>query len=172
MNLPWVREHYFSEVARQVARISGTDDRLTLAILDAAGQRVVGPAADRRSGGVLTEQFPMTFFDPAAVDIDPPPDLRREQWLVEVNYAADAALVRAMQGANRTLLVATIAALSLGIGLMLTVRATRANAAAGRDAIGVRVNGDARTEDADRDHSRGGRHDPVPGRITSAEGPA
>jgi len=128
VNLPWVRQHYFSEVTRQVARISGTDESFTLAVLDASGTHVVGAGGERRGDSVLTEQFSMAFFDPASVDIDPPADLSREQWRVEVNYSGDPALLQAMQGANRTLLVATVAALSLGIGLMLTLRATRVNA--------------------------------------------
>src|SRR6185436_20577937 len=80
------------------------------------------------SGPFLREEFAMAFFDPAAIELDPPPDLPRERWTVSVRYADDPALRQAIAGANRTLIVATVAALSLGIGLVLTVRAARANA--------------------------------------------
>ena len=127
VNLKWVREHYFSEVTRQVARIGDTDERLALAVIDDDGVQVAGDA-NPGSGPVLREAFPMAFFDPAAIELDPPPDLPRERWTVSVRYADDPALRQAIAGANRTLIVATVAALSLGIGLVLTLRAARANA--------------------------------------------
>jgi signal transduction histidine kinase len=128
VNLGWVRDHYFPEVMRQVARISGAGGSFDLAIVDANGTTVTGTARRDRSDGVLREEFPIMFFDPASIALDPPSDLSRERWSVEVGLSGDPALAQAIQGANRTLLVATVAAGSLGVGLLLSVRAARQSA--------------------------------------------
>jgi len=128
VNLAWVREHYFPEVVKQVARISVAQGSADLAIMDAQGRLVTGVARRASGGEVLRQEFPLMFFDPASIALDPPRDLSRERWSVDVDLSADPALTQAIQGANRTLLVATVAAGSLGVGLLLTARAVRQGA--------------------------------------------
>jgi two-component system phosphate regulon sensor histidine kinase PhoR len=60
--------------------------------------------------------------------IDPPPDLPRRPWKVQVSAAQDVALSQAISGANRTFLIGAAAAFSLAIGLVLAARAERTNA--------------------------------------------
>ena len=68
------------------------------------------------------------FFDPLLVVLDPPADLPWDQWAVQVSVAADPTLAAAIRGADRTLIVAALAAASLAFGFVLTARAVRASA--------------------------------------------
>ena len=126
VNLAWVRRAYFPELTRQVAQIGAPDAGLSLDIVDEdATAAVHGPG----EGGTVTTRraFSMSFFDPALVELDPPPDLSRRSWAVEVRMN-DAALGQALRGANRTLAIAALAAGTLVLGLVLSVRAARASA--------------------------------------------
>lgn len=126
VNLPWVREHYFPDVARQVARMAAPGSALPLAIRDSRGTLVVEPA-----GGVLPEparrrEFSLTFFDPRIITVQPPADLSHETWAVVAGAGGDPILGDAITGGNRTLVLAAAAAAVLALGLFLTARATQA----------------------------------------------
>jgi two-component system phosphate regulon sensor histidine kinase PhoR len=60
--------------------------------------------------------------------LDPPEGLRKRQWSVEVNATADPTLAVAARDARKMLVVVAAAALTLGFGLVITVRAARASA--------------------------------------------
>jgi signal transduction histidine kinase len=60
--------------------------------------------------------------------LDPPGDLGWDQWAVQVSAAADPTLAAAIRGADRTLIVAAFAAVSLAFGFVLTARAVRESA--------------------------------------------
>jgi signal transduction histidine kinase len=128
VNLDWVRQHYFSELAAQVMSIQGTDAGLTLAILDAAGTSVVGDRTAATGAPSSRRQFPMLFFDPSLVALDPPADLDRHDWTARATVSGDRALVAAQVGARWALGIAAISAVVLAVGFLLTVQAARANA--------------------------------------------
>lgn len=126
VNLPWVREHYFPEVLRQVARMATPGSPSPLGIRDGQGGLVVGPA-----DGVLPEptrrrEFPLAFFDPRIITVQPPADLVRETWAVVAGAGGDPILSDAITGGNRTLVLAAMAAAVLAVGLFLTARAAQA----------------------------------------------
>jgi signal transduction histidine kinase len=127
VNLDWVRQHYFQELVAQVLRMQGPDAGLTMAIHDAGGRAVVegGGGAD---GPSSRREFPMLFFSPNLIALDPPADLKRERWTARATVSGDRTLVAARVGARRTLSVAAISALVLAVGFALTVQAVRANA--------------------------------------------
>jgi len=62
------------------------------------------------------------------VVLDPPGELRWDEWAAQVSAAADPTLAAAIRGADRTLIVAALAAASLAFGFVLTARAVRASA--------------------------------------------
>ena len=98
INLDWVREHYFRDLTHQVWNVSGSEDEgLAFSVVDAAGAQVVGPRL--REGDVLTNTrpFELMFFDPDLM-IDPPADLPRGPWKVQVSAAGDVALSQAISG--------------------------------------------------------------------------
>ena len=78
VNLDWVRAHYFDDIVGQILHMQGADPGLALRIADANGNTIVatgpfdeGPSSRRR--------FPLLFFNPSLVALDPPHDagLRR-----------------------------------------------------------------------------------------------
>ena len=129
VNLPWARAHYFGELASQVAAIEGPDRGVRFAILDDTGRSVVGasPPSDT-SAPVATRAFPVTFFDPSAVAVDPPADLRLPWWTAVATTRDDPTLAAAEQGARRTLAIAAVMTLTLAVGLLVSLRAARASA--------------------------------------------
>jgi len=128
VDMQWVRLHYFPELTSQVARIGGTGSGLALSVLDAAGNGVAQTTVSNHKGPTSRRTFPMMFFDPLLVVLDPPGDLPWDQWAVQVSAAADPTLEAAIRGADRTLIVAAFAAAALAFGLVLTARAVRASA--------------------------------------------
>jgi signal transduction histidine kinase len=128
VDLAWAREHYFSELTRQVARISGTPGGLSLAVLDEKGRRVTGVMAGVAASATARRPFSMFFFDPQLVELAAPTDLPRRSWTVEVSVGSDPAVEEALRGGNRTLVMGALAAGTLALGVLMTARAARASA--------------------------------------------
>jgi signal transduction histidine kinase len=128
VNLDWVRLNYLPELTRQVARIGrSTGVGFTLAVLDGQGNLIAGESSELMRRATTRRSFPLMFFDPWIVMLDQPKDLSRDVWTVLVRTDNDPTLVAAL-GANRTLIVAAIAAGTLAVGLVLTARVARASA--------------------------------------------
>jgi signal transduction histidine kinase len=126
VNLDWVRQNYFQELVAQVLRMHGPDAGLATTVFDAHGTPVVAGAAG--DGPSSSRSFPMLFFDPSLVALDPPADLTRDFWTARTAIAGDRTLVAARVGARRTLTIAAVSAIVLAIGFAFTVQAVRANA--------------------------------------------
>ncbi len=125
VNLNWVREHYFGEIAQQVSRITRADSALTFSLTQAA--YLEGPHRSDSIAGTRT--LVMAFFDPLVVAIDKPPDLTLEQWTITAHAASDEMLDSARVGTRQTLFITAMATLVFAAGLGLTFRATRTEAA-------------------------------------------
>jgi signal transduction histidine kinase len=125
VNLPWARQHYFPELTREVARIGAADPDLGVAVIDDRGQAVVGSPGEPAANMTVRRPFPLMFFDPLLVALDPPGDLSRASWHVQVRMDTDATLSATINGVNRTLIFSAAAASVLALGLVLTARAVR-----------------------------------------------
>lgn len=125
VNLDWVTKSYFSEIAAQVSGIGNTGENLDLAILDQQGQSIAGQATRLPA---TSRYFPLLFFDPATIIVDPPADLTVRRWEVQVSTARDPTLAWATRSADWTLLVAMAAAFTLSLSLIFTVHIVRVNA--------------------------------------------
>jgi signal transduction histidine kinase len=125
VNLPWVRQHYFGELTRQVVEINGENPGLTLNLVDEGGLTVVG--SNERSEGPLVSRrtFPIAFFDPVLIAVNRPATVKAPAWTVFVSGAGDPTLGAALRGADVTLAVASLAAVILALGLGVTARAMR-----------------------------------------------
>lgn len=129
VNLTWARTYYFSDLAAQVAQIEGKDRGVQFLVLDDRGVRVAGrdmtsaALADAPQGRRV---FPLAFFDPTAVAIDPPPDLPVASWTAVATARDDPTLGVAERGAHRTLIVASVMGLTLTVALVLSLQAARA----------------------------------------------
>jgi len=126
VDLNWVRQHYFSSIAEQVMRIAQAGDGMNYAIVDEEKQAIVG--MDQPLPASSSRQFPVFFFDPIIVAADRPQDLSSRVWTIRVNPGQDPTLTVAARGARRTLLAIGAAALALGVGLVVTLRAGRSAA--------------------------------------------
>jgi signal transduction histidine kinase len=126
VDLNWTREYYFSDLVAQVARIEGNDNAIEFSIVDDTNRSVVG-SSDREQASAYRLSFPLAFFDPLVVAVDPPPDLSVKSWTAVANPVHDPTLAAAESGARRTLAVGAVMALALTIGLWLSLEAGRAS---------------------------------------------
>jgi two-component system phosphate regulon sensor histidine kinase PhoR len=129
VNLAWAREHYFTEILQQVARIAGSASVTSFAVVDDRGRRIAGSLEPAMRQTVATRVFPVLFFDPAIVAVDPPADLAQRSWTVAASAAGDPTFVLASRGAQRSLFVVLAGVALLALGLIATARAARASAA-------------------------------------------
>ncbi len=128
VNMEWARTHYFLELVQQVERVVGADAGLTLGVLDAGGAPVVRAQPHTHGGPIRQRVFSLAFFDPLLAVVSPSTDLLVESWRVEVTAGNDPALRAANRGARQTLIIATVAAVVLALGLIQTTRAAREHA--------------------------------------------
>ncbi len=128
VNMDWARRNYFDELATQIAQIDGG---VQFVVLDDRGLPVVQPGAralNRDDAPSGHRDFPVAFFDPMDVAIDPPSDLHIASWTAVATAQHDPTLDAAEKGARRTLAVASVMALTLTIGVVFAFGATRASA--------------------------------------------
>ena len=129
VNLDWARKHYFNDILQQVAQIAGNASAASYAVIDDRGRRVAGTLEPSAQEAVATRAFPLLFFDPTLVTVDPPADLTRRSWTVATSAAGDPTFVLAARGARRSLVVVGAGVTLLALSLLATARAARASAA-------------------------------------------
>ncbi len=129
VNLNWARDHYFADIVRQVAQIAGTTGGVTFSVTDERGRRVGGTVDGDIAQPAAMRQFPVLFFDPAIVAVDPPDDLTMRSWTIAASASGDPTFVLAARGARRSLTVAGAGVALVALSLIATARATRASAA-------------------------------------------
>jgi two-component system phosphate regulon sensor histidine kinase PhoR len=129
VNLGWVRDQYFSDILEQVAQIAGNASTTSYAVLDERGRRVAGTLEPSAQEAIAMRTFPLLFFDPTLISVDPPVDLTQRSWTVATSAAGDPTFVLAARGARRSLVVVGAGVTLLALSLLATARAARASAA-------------------------------------------
>ena len=129
VNLEWARDHYLNDILQQVAQIGGNASATSFAVIDDQGRRVAGTLEPDSQQAVARRVFPVLFFDPALVAVDPPADLSQRSWTVAASAAGDPTFVLAARGARRSLVVVGAGVALLALSLIATARAARASAA-------------------------------------------
>jgi signal transduction histidine kinase len=129
VDMDWVREHYFGPIVKQVARIGGEHDEMSLQIVNESGHVVTSNGVAGRSEVVVERPFPVVFFDPDLLAAMPPPRPQVPHWVARVAPGRQGAMDDVATGAGRTFLFISLAALTTVIGLVATARAARAAAA-------------------------------------------
>jgi signal transduction histidine kinase len=121
VNLAWIGQHYFDELARQVWEIGPmAAEELALTVAD-PNQRVVAGMPAPHDGVADPRTFALMFYNPDQV-----PGLASatsSDWTISVAPRHDAALLNATQAANRMLAVGAASACILAIGLIMAARA-------------------------------------------------
>jgi signal transduction histidine kinase len=129
VNLEWARKYYFNDILQQVSQIAGSASATSFAVLDEHGRNVAGTLATGALETAAMRTFPVLFFDPKLVAVNPPGDLNQRAWTVAASAAGDPTFVLAARGARRSLVVVGAGVVLLGLSLFATVRAARASAA-------------------------------------------
>lgn len=130
VNLRWVREFYFADMVKQMAQIGDRFSGVSLEILDPGGSVISRSSESAASAQGVSAQTPfdLVFFDPRLIAAYRFDGLRPERWSVRVSAEPDPPLATALRNARWVLIVASLAAMSLAVGLLQTVRAVRASA--------------------------------------------
>lgn len=126
VNMDWIRDRYFPAVAEQVARIANPEGGITYAIRDERNVPVIGPGRTETTPKA-TRAFPLAFFNPLYLAVEPPPDLSFQTWTAEALVSQDPTLTAANGWAYRSLGVTAVTALVLAIGLVFAVSVARTN---------------------------------------------
>ncbi len=129
VNLDWARNHYFNDILQQVAQIAGSASATSFAVIDEHGRRIAGTLEPASRQGVASRAFPVLFFDPTLLAVDPPSDLELRSWTVAASAAGDPTFVLAARGARRSLIVVGAGVALLALSFFATARAARASAA-------------------------------------------
>ena len=129
VNLDWARDHYFNDILQQVAQIAGNAGAASFAVIDEQGRRVAGTLEPVSRQTVATRVFPVLFFDPTLLAVNPPADLTQRSWTIAASAAGDPTFVLAARGARRSLVVVGAGVALLALSLLATARAARASAA-------------------------------------------
>jgi signal transduction histidine kinase len=130
VNLDWMRREYFGPLLRQVARIGGHADALSLSITDERGELVATSGADAQSGDprTITRSLPLLFSDPGVVGRSAETRAAIVDWRLHVSRSRDDAVQAVLRGAYQVLALMAVAAAASMVALMQTVRAVRASA--------------------------------------------
>ena len=130
VDLHWARNNYFNDILQQVAQIAGSaSGTSSFAVFDEEGRNVAGRLEAGSRQAVATRTFPVLFFDPRLLAVDPPTDLKQRSWTVAASAAGDPTFVLAARGARRSLVVVGAGVVLLAFSLLATTRAARASAA-------------------------------------------
>lgn len=127
VNLPWVRAHYFTDLAGEVWTLGrGAETGLIMHIRDDQGHIVAGSAFDE--GELVTHRrtFDLLFLDSVAVF--PVRSYTPQTWSIAVTSASTPTLFRETVNTTRLVAFGGISGLVFAVGLVLTVRAARASA--------------------------------------------
>ena len=128
VNLQWIRQQYFAPLLREVAKIGGDEQTLSLAVTDVDGNLLATtgpPPADRQD---FQRRFPLLFIDRTLVSAQTSGRPTVHYWTVHVRPSRDNTLIAVVQGTRRTFALMAIAAAASLLALVVTAHAARTNA--------------------------------------------
>jgi signal transduction histidine kinase len=128
VNLEWVSREYFKDLTSQLSRMADSDGAIELTVLDDQKHPVAGGETNSGRTPAGQRTFPLAFFDPLIVSVDPPPDLHVASFVAIANAERDPTLLAARRGARWALGIAGVTALVMAAGIWLIVQAGRASA--------------------------------------------
>ena len=128
INLTFVRQHYFSELVREVSDISDVTQSLSIGIADDQGRAVASTRPFGALGPVRERDFAPIFFDPLMLSTLSPGTTARPLWKARVGAANDPMLKAARGGIVTTYVVLATVAMASVVVIVLSQRAVRARA--------------------------------------------
>jgi two-component system phosphate regulon sensor histidine kinase PhoR len=106
----------------------GLGESFSLGISDEAGNPIVGERGHRPGSTTGQREFPLMFFDPNLLVVDPPGDLVPRSWVLVADLT-DGSVPSANRMANRASFAVAVAAIAFFVGLMLSIRAVKKHTA-------------------------------------------
>jgi two-component system phosphate regulon sensor histidine kinase PhoR len=125
VNLDWAKTNYLPAMAEQIVK-SAEGSEYT--IVDDEGKTISAHPLIPDEQLPRTFPFPLFFFNQGLVAENPPADLDKWSWRLQVSSSRDPTLTIAARGAQRTMILVAAAVLAFGAGLWFIVRGTRAAA--------------------------------------------
>ena len=126
VNLDWARQHYFTALLDE-AGFAQRGEGTAISITDDSGRTVAGAEAAVAPGAPTSDRsFPLMFFNPVIAAADSPARLQRRVWMVRATTRSDSSVLAASADANRMRLLGLVAAVTLAVGIALSVRAAQA----------------------------------------------
>lgn len=125
VNLDWVQREYFPELVRQLSRIGGDADELSLAVIDDKDQLVTATQPRHADMPALERPFPLLFADRThlpGLSIEPPTFRRWTLVAAPGDHSTDAAAAKAW---NVAFVLIALSAVIVLVGLLMTVSAAR-----------------------------------------------
>lgn len=125
VNRDWVRQHYFDQLVTQIASTEEAGRGIQFSV--AMATQAEGHDADPSHAYLSSRRpFMMLFFEPSLLDLEPPSDLQQDQWIARATVANSREVTAVRAGTRVTLLVSSISALVVALGLALAAKATLA----------------------------------------------
>jgi signal transduction histidine kinase len=132
VNLTWARQHYFSELLKELANVVSADSAMGMAIFDETGALAAAtPQALRLQTGLPVKQqhFPVLFFDPLLGTLIGREIQSTRYWTARAQPLAGGSMLEAARGASRSFLLIVVMALAASAALTFAIMSIRAAAA-------------------------------------------
>jgi two-component system, OmpR family, phosphate regulon sensor histidine kinase PhoR len=130
-DLDWVREFYFDELLRQLARIGGSPGDISLEIVDEAGRLVASNYANSSppsvADGAASAQrgFQLVFFDRSLMTFLPADAFPARMWTARARVISGSPVAASSIGSDGAFGLMAAAAVALVVALLVTVRGIR-----------------------------------------------
>lgn len=122
VNLQWVREHYFEELADQINRIGSLPTDVSLEILDGDGRTITATRPRNLRFRAAERSFPLVFADRALLRQSPRDEMPPRLWMARATAANDSPLAASVVGTSQVFLMTSLSAVAVVVGLLLTLR--------------------------------------------------
>jgi signal transduction histidine kinase len=123
VNLNWVRQSYFRELAVQISRIGGDPTDVSLSVVDQTGALVSETRRPWQGIPAVSRSFPLWFADRGLLRTVPPE--RVQYWTARAAAANDSELATTGTGTSGSLAVLSLAGIAGAVGLFMTARGAR-----------------------------------------------
>ena len=128
VDLGWVHKEYFSELVRQISRIGGEPDEVSLAVLDNTGRTITATQPHLPDIPPRERPFPLVFADRTILSMQPAEKADFGLFVASAGTAQGSTLAAAAASTNLGFVVIAIASAAVIAGLVMTLRAARSAA--------------------------------------------
>jgi two-component system phosphate regulon sensor histidine kinase PhoR len=122
VNIDWVRQRYFDELAHQINRIGSVPDDVSLAVLDEARRTVTSTRPHTVQFAAVERSFPLLFADRTLLGSPSRGRAAEYTWTARATAASDSPLAASVVGTDGVFVIMSLSAIAVVVGLLLTLR--------------------------------------------------